>query len=97
MDWTELYSDAGEWAVAAVWALILVYVMPWIKAQVAAIRDQNVRQIVYALVAAAEQKFGSGKGEAKFRWVVEQANKRGLRLTEADIEAAVYQITGRPA
>lgn len=97
MDWTPLYSALAEWAVAALWAVTLVVVIPWVKAQVAAIRDQNVRQIVSALVSAAEQKYGSGKGEAKFRWVVEQAGKRGLRLTEADIEAAVYQITGRPA
>lgn len=97
MQWTELYGDLAEWAVAIVWGLTLVLVVPWIKAKVASIKDQHVRMIVGALVTAAEQKYGSGKGEEKFRWVVEKAAQKGLRLDEADIEAEVYRLTGRPA
>lgn len=97
MDWTPLYSDLAEWAIAVLWALTVVFLLPYIKAKVASIKDSNVRRVVDALVAAAEQKFGPGTGTEKFRWVIDQAAKRGVRVDEADIEASVYALTGKAA
>jgi len=94
MDWTYLRDEAAEYVIALVYVALLVYVLPWINAKVASIKDQHARQIVAALVAAAEQKFGAQAGPAKFAWVIDQGEKRGLDLQEADVEAAVYGLRG---
>ncbi len=97
MDWTPLWEALSENALAVLWALTLVYLVPYIKAKVESIKDSRVRQIVSTLVEAAEQKFVSGTGAAKYQWVIEQASRRGLKIDEADVEAAVLRLTGGAA
>ncbi len=57
------------------------------------LKDTRLRQALLELVKAAEQMYGPGKGAAKRRYVIEQAQQRGLgAVRREDIEAAVYNL-----
>jgi hypothetical protein len=57
------------------------------------LRDERLRQVLLALVQAAEQIYGAGKGEAKRRYVREKMKEKGLPVSREDVEAAVYGLT----
>ncbi|MEN6304633.1 MAG: hypothetical protein ABFD96_18020 [Armatimonadia bacterium] len=57
-------------------------------------KDERKRKLVLALVRAAEQLYGPGKGEAKRRYVREKAKQSGLgEVAREQVEAAVYELT----
>jgi hypothetical protein len=48
--------------------------------------------VLLALVQAAEQIYGAGKGEAKRRYVREKMREKNLPLTRDDVESAVFNL-----
>lgn len=57
------------------------------------LKSERQRQILLALVKAAEQLYGEGKGEAKRRFVRERMKQKGLGdLGREELEAAVYEL-----
>lgn len=57
------------------------------------LKDARLRQMLLALVQAAEQIYGAGKGEAKRRYVREKMKEKGVTPAREDVEAAVYSLT----
>lgn len=57
------------------------------------LKNARLQQMLLALVQAAEQIYGAGKGEAKRRYVREKSKAKGLAPTREDVEAAVYTMT----
>ena len=57
------------------------------------LRSDRLREVLLALVQAAEQIYGAGKGEAKRRYVREKMKEKGLPVSREDVEAAVYGLT----
>lgn len=57
------------------------------------LRNERLREVLLALVQAAEQIYGAGKGEAKRRYVREKMKEKGLPAAREDVEAAVYGLT----
>jgi hypothetical protein len=63
------------------------------KQHIARLKDEKLKAALLALVQAAEQIYGPGKGEAKRRYVREKMKQAGLQsLSREDMEAAVYQM-----
>ena len=59
------------------------------------IKDQRLRQLLLELVKAAEQLYGPGKGTAKRRYVLQQAQRRGYpHVTRQEVETAVHDLNG---
>lgn len=101
-------QDSGVWAVLVVWlALVWRTVKPliWDLAQslIALIRQEQVRQALLTWVRAAEQIWGPQSaaaspdvakqiGERKYAYVADQAKTEKLRVTPAQIEAAVHEV-----
>lgn len=56
------------------------------------LKDARLRRMLLALVQAAEQIYGAGKGEAKRRYVREKMKEKGVSPTREDVEAAVYSL-----
>ena len=57
------------------------------------LKDERARRALMALVEAAEQLYGPGKGEAKRRYVRERMKQKGLQqLSREDLEATVYGL-----
>jgi hypothetical protein len=79
--WEVVVPGLESLALAAAFQLARVYI--------ARMKHEAVREILRELVRAAEQKFGVGAGEEKLKYVVEQADLRGLPVDEASIEAMV--------
>lgn len=76
-------------------AVITTVFIPWIKAKVSAENIEKAKNLVMLAVQAAEQIFGSGKGEEKFNYVV--SSLAGIiKIDEATlknmIEAAVLEL-----
>lgn len=57
------------------------------------LRDARLQRMLLALVQAAEQIYGAGKGDAKRRYVREKMKEKGVLPTREDVEAAVYTVT----
>jgi hypothetical protein len=71
-------------ASAPFWAAVL--------ALISHLKNQQARDLLTALVQAAEQVFGPGTGRQKLDYVTQQAAAHGLNVTFAQIEGAVYQL-----
>ena len=80
-----------EWFTSAILpgvTTVLVGFLTALAAQyIAKIRDERLRDLLLALVAAAEQIYGAGKGTEKKAYVKANAP---AGVTDAMIEAAVY-------
>lgn len=74
-------------ALPAMGTIVLVALFSVAKQYAAKIKDERLRRLVEALVLAAEQIYGSGRGEAKKAYV--QANLP-KSVPDALIEATVY-------
>jgi len=86
---------AREWLVQMVvpglGAALLVALIAFVRQYASQMKDERVRQVLLALVQAAEQLYGAGKGEAKRRFVRERMKQKGLQdLGREELEAAVY-------
>lgn len=74
---------------AALLMALIAFVRQWAKS----LQDERLRNLLLALVKAAEQLYGPGKGEAKRQYVREKMKQKGLAsLTRDDMEAAVYEL-----
>jgi len=70
-------------------ALLLAGLFEVAREYAGKIKNERLREIVLALVKAAEQMYGKGRGTEKKAAVVEAAPKG---VTDAMIEAAVYDL-----
>lgn len=73
-------------------AVLLTAAVALAREYVRQLRDARTRQVLLALVQAAEQIYGAGKGEAKRRYVREKLKEKGLASTREEVEAAVYSL-----
>ena len=73
-------------------AIITYYLIPWLKQNLSASKYQMLQAVIRSLVYAAEQLYGSGKGEEKLRWVQEQLAMRCYEIDRTAIEAAVGEM-----
>lgn len=79
--------------VPGVGAVLLVAATGLVREWCKRLKDERVRRVVAALVAAAEQLYGPGKGEAKRRFVRERLKQQGMpATTREDVEAAVFAL-----
>ena len=76
-------------------AIIIVKVIPWIKARTTNEQQATIRATVRTLVFAAEQMYGAGKGEEKLAYVVDQLMLKGITVNRAEIEAAIKENINR--
>ena len=75
--------------------------MPYVKSKASSEHLNTLYSAVKIAVYAAEQLFGSGKGEMKKQYVIEFLASKGLYVDEevissdlnAMIESAVYELT----
>lgn len=75
-------------------AAVLVAVFGFVREWAKQMKDERLRQVLLALVRAAEQLYGPGKGEAKRRYVREKMKQNGLgQLNRESLEAAVYEVS----
>lgn len=77
--------------IALLAALVTYKLIPWIKARTTESQQSLLSATVKTLVYAAEQIYGSGKGEDKLNYVVAELEKRGFTADRAEIEAAVAE------
>lgn len=79
-------------------AIVIVtrYLVPYLKARLSAVNQEELIQLIENLVQAAEQLFTAEKsGEQKKAYVVDALAKDGVEITEsvnAMIESAVYSL-----
>lgn len=77
-------------AVLALLAALVTYkLIPWIKAKTTQEQQNLLLSITSVLVFAAEQLYGSGRGEEKLDYVVRELESRGFTADRAAIEAVV--------
>ncbi len=78
--------------IALLASLITLKVIPWIKARTTAQQQVLLRSTTEILVRAAEQLYGSGKGQEKLQYVRDELERRGYQVDPAAIEAAVRTV-----
>ena len=93
-----MLETVGQWLMGTVvpglGAVLLVAATGLVREWCQRLKDERVRGVVEALVAAAEQLYGPGKGEAKRRFVRERLKQQGLQMVGREaIEAAVFGLT----
>lgn len=101
MEINEILMDVLKAIVSLAALLIVRYLIPWIKAQIENSNYKWIADLVADAVKYAEQIIKeSGKGEEKkeivVKYITDQINLRGIKITdeqmEALIESAVYQL-----
>lgn len=91
-DWTVVM----EIALFALIAVAVAALLPWLKERVGAEKLNKIWHWVCWAVQAAEQLFGSGKGERKKEYVLKLLAGQGVEVDDnidAMIEAAVMELT----
>jgi hypothetical protein len=76
--------------------VVLLYLMPYLKAKVGDAKLKELWKMVCIAVQAAEQIFGPGKGVEKKAYAEESLYAQGIEPSEVLnnlIEAAVYDLT----
>lgn len=73
-------------------SLITAFLIPWIKAKYSAEKRQRIAAVYQTLVYAAEQLFGTGAGDKKLKWVIDQLYAKGFAVDRAAIEAEVAKM-----
>ena len=77
-------------AIIALLAAIITYkVIPWIKERTTKEQFARLEAAARVAVFAAEQLYGAGKGDEKFRYAQEYLARKGFDIDAAEIEAAV--------
>ena len=90
MDWN-LVLEFGI-VVAAI--AVAIFLVPWLREKLGAERAQQLENLIWQAVQAAEQLFGSGQGAQKKAYVVECLENAGIDAAAVDteIEVAVFQV-----
>lgn len=84
--------------ISLVAVLITSLLIPWIKANLDAKKQQMLDGLIKTLVYAAEQIYVSGgTGQAKYEYVIRELMKRGYTVDAAAIEAAVRELAAEGA
>ena len=79
--------------VPGVGALLIAFLANLARYYIRRIKDERLRQLLLELVKAAEQIYGSGKGAAKRRYVLQQARRVGYPdVTRQEVETAVFDM-----
>ena len=72
--------------------IITLKVIPWVKAHTTAQQQALLKSTTEILVRAAEQLYGSDKGQEKLAYVSDELVRRGYQVDTAAIEAAVHSM-----
>ncbi len=85
-----------EMLVTVLISAVCIFVLPFLKEKLGAEKLKMLWKWVCIAVQAAEQLFGSGKGEEKKSYVLETLKEKGITESpalDALIEAAVKELT----
>lgn len=82
-----------EAIIALIAALVTYKLIPWLKARTTESQQAMLMATVRTLVYAAEQLYGSGKGDEKLQYVKQKLEEKGFDVDIDAIEAAVKEIT----
>ena len=90
MDW----NLALEFVVAVAAIAVVVFLVPFLREKLGAERAQQLENLIWQAVQAAEQLFGAGAGKDKKAYVVDYLAARGVDAEAVDtqIEAAVLEV-----
>lgn len=90
MDWNLVL----EFVIAVVTIAVAIFLVPLLKKKLGTERAQQLEELIWKAVKAAEQLFGAGNGAQKKAYVVEYLEARGVdaEAVDADIEAAVLEV-----
>lgn len=90
MDWNLVL----EFIITVATIAVAIFLVPWLKEKLGAERAQQLEELIWKAVQAAEQLFGAGNGAEKKAYVVEYLEARGVdaEAVDADIEAAVLEV-----
>jgi len=73
-------------------SILVAYGVALVKANIGRINDEKLRLFLERVVEAAEQSYGPGRGDDKKEYVLSELEGRGLKVSDADIEAAVWNL-----
>lgn len=100
--WEAIVDQVGQFFLKVALPILLTAVLglaaAWIKEQTARIRNQRIREAldeaIERMVRAAEQLYGTGRGEEKFDYVMNRLHQEGLAkyADPSHIEAKVNRI-----
>ena len=94
MDILEWLKDVGL-KLSAVWApILLAYAFVLLRERIQQVKDERLRLFLTQLVEAAEQIYGAKEGAKKLGYVQGIAEAKGLHLSRAAIESAVFKLNG---
>ena len=90
MDWNLVL----EFVVVVAAIAVVIFLVPFLREKLGAERAQQLENLIWQAVQAAEQLFGAGNGAEKKAYVVEYLEARGVdaEAVDADIEAAVLEV-----
>lgn len=90
MDW----NLALEFIITVATIAVAIFLVPWLKEKLGTERTQQLEELIWKAVKAAEQLFGAGNGAEKKAYVVEYLEARGVDAEAVDtqIEAAVLEV-----
>lgn len=85
-------TPLAQAVIALAATVITLEIIPWIKAHTTAKQLALLQSTTKILVCAAEQLYGSGKGQEKLKYVKDELEQRGYQVDTAAIEAAVRSM-----
>ena len=85
-----VFSVVGAGLGALIGWAFKTYVFPWLKVKLGDARYDALRKRVKDLMAAAEERFGSGEGEAKENYVVNMV--LGLFPNQPDVTKEYIEV-----
>lgn len=90
MDWNLVL----EFIITVATIAVAIFLVPLLKKKLGTERAQQLEELIWKAVKAAEQLFGAGNGAEKKAYVVEYLEARGVdaEAVNADIEAAVLEV-----
>lgn len=90
MDWNLVL----EFVITVATIAVVIFLVPLLKKKLGTERTQQLEELIWKAVRAAEQLFGAGNGAEKKAYVVEYLEARGVdaEAVNADIEAAVLDV-----
>ena len=90
MDWNLVL----EFIITVATIAVTIFLVPLLKKKLGTERAQQLEELIWKAVRAAEQLFGAGNGAEKKAYVVEYLEARGVdaEAVNADIEAAVLEV-----
>ena len=73
-------------------ALVTTFLIPWIKQRLTAGQREKLDTIIETAIMAAEQIYGSGMGQEKFKAAMDYITSKGYTVDMEQIEAAVWAL-----